>query len=179
MVLSDFAPSDVTSKAAFEDKVLMKDYGSLSGRLLQGEASSPSIPNTGVLLALQYADAYYDTASYSNDLCSVAVFLSGKNDVERSNGIRNDEEAKAYVDDETRYKLMLLQDDGAVSTYAEWKEYKAWNPYKLSKIINVDAVYNSLRNLFTWQPGERILDPAYGSNLRQYLYQGITDITSE
>lgn len=74
---------------------------------------------------------------------------------------------------------MILENSGAVSTYAEWKQHKAWNPYKLSKLVNVDAVYNSLRNLFTWVPGERILDPSYGSDLRTYLYQGITDVTSK
>lgn len=123
-----------------------------------------------MLLALQYADAYYE-ASYSSDLCAAATFLSGQETAEAG--------ATRLAEDRTGYKLMVLEDDGAVSSYAEWKKAKAWNPYKLSKLVNVDAVYNSLRNIFTWQPGERILDPVFGTRLREYLYQGLTEESSK
>ena len=36
-----------------------------------------------------------------------------------------------------------------------------------------------MHNIFTWIPGERILNPEFGSNLRQYLYEGITDYNTE
>jgi phage baseplate assembly protein W len=54
-----------------------------------------------------------------------------------------------------------------------------WNPYKLAKLVNVKAVYNSLHNIFTWNPGERILNPEFGSKLKTYLYEGINEFTSE
>ena len=31
--------------------------------------------------------------------------------------------------------------------------------FRVTKDINVKAVFNSLRNIFTWIPGERILNP--------------------
>jgi len=48
-----------------------------------------------------------------------------------------------------------------------------------TKDVNVKAVFNSLRNIFTWIPGERILNPEFGSKLRLYLYEGITPENKE
>lgn len=50
---------------------------------------------------------------------------------------------------------------------------------KVSKSVNVQAVRNSLRNIFTWIPGERVLLPEFGSKLRTLLYEGITPLTEE
>ena len=54
-----------------------------------------------------------------------------------------------------------------------------WNTWKIEKSVNVKAIYNSLRNIFTWIPGERILLPEFGSRLRSLLYEGITPQTEE
>lgn len=47
------------------------------------------------------------------------------------------------------------------------------------KDINVaydlEAIKNSLFNLFTTLPGQKILNPVYGLNLLQYLFAGITE----
>lgn len=51
--------------------------------------------------------------------------------------------------------------------------------YRIEKNINVKAVQDSLHNIFTWIPGERILNPEFGSNLYRYLYAGITDFNTE
>jgi len=51
--------------------------------------------------------------------------------------------------------------------------------YKIDRLINVKAVQNSLANLFSWIPGERVILPEYGSNLRKMLYRGITPETEE
>lgn len=51
--------------------------------------------------------------------------------------------------------------------------------WKLNKDVNVKAVFNSLRNIFSWLPGERILLPEFGSRLRTLLYEGITPETEE
>jgi|SRR5574344_25612 phage baseplate assembly protein W len=50
---------------------------------------------------------------------------------------------------------------------------------KVCKDVNINAVKNSLYNIFTWKPGERVLLPEFGSKLYQYLYQGITDTNRE
>lgn len=66
--------------------------------------------------------------------------------------------------------------DVAYANYERWlKPYK----WRVSKLVNVKAVQNSLRNIFTWTPGERILNPEFGNRLREYLYQGIIPETSE
>lgn len=47
----------------------------------------------------------------------------------------------------------------------------------LNRNVDIDAVKGSIRNIFTWNKGERVLNPEFGINLRQYLYEGITDLT--
>lgn len=49
----------------------------------------------------------------------------------------------------------------------------------ITKDVNVKAVFNSIRNIFTWVPGERVLLPEFGSNLRKYLYEQITPTNIE
>ena len=49
----------------------------------------------------------------------------------------------------------------------------------MAKDVNVRAVFNSLRNIFTWIQGERVLLPDFGSRLRYYLYEGITPENKE
>ena len=34
---------------------------------------------------------------------------------------------------------------------------------------------NSLNNIFTWIPGQRVINPEFGSKLQYYLYEGITE----
>lgn len=50
---------------------------------------------------------------------------------------------------------------------------------KVARSVNVRAVRNSLRNIFTWIPGERVLLPEFGSKLHTLLYEGITPVTEE
>ena len=50
---------------------------------------------------------------------------------------------------------------------------------KVNKSINVQAIKNSMHNIFTWIPGERILLPEFGSRLYMLLYEGITALTEE
>ena len=51
--------------------------------------------------------------------------------------------------------------------------------YVINNLKDVVAIQNSLHNIFTWIPGERILLPEFGSNLRKLLYEGITDFNVE
>ena len=63
---------------------------------------------------------------------------------------------------------------------ADLKRWVNVNPtYTVGKLVDVNAVKNAIHNIFTWIPGERILDPEFGNKIRQYLYDGITDTTSE
>lgn len=51
--------------------------------------------------------------------------------------------------------------------------------YRIDKKVDVRAVQGSIHNIFTWIPGERILNPEFGSNLRKLLYEGITQFNVE
>lgn len=51
--------------------------------------------------------------------------------------------------------------------------------FKLKNLVDVDAVKNSVHNIFTWIKGERILDPEFGTDLRKYLYEPITEKNAE
>lgn len=46
------------------------------------------------------------------------------------------------------------------------------NDFKLD--YDIDAIRNSLVNLFTTAPGEKILNPEYGLDLRKYLFSPAT-----
>lgn len=51
--------------------------------------------------------------------------------------------------------------------------------YRVGQLTDIAAVQNSLKQIFTWIQGERILLPEFGSRLQLYLYEGITDSNTE
>ena len=51
--------------------------------------------------------------------------------------------------------------------------------FTIDRLVNVNAIRNSLDNIFSWTPGERVLNPEFGTNLRKLLYEGITDFNVE
>ena len=51
--------------------------------------------------------------------------------------------------------------------------------YTIEKHVDIDAVKNSIRNIFTWIKGERVLDPEFGTNIRAYLYNPIDSYNTE
>ena len=51
--------------------------------------------------------------------------------------------------------------------------------FVFAKKLDVDAVKGAVRNIFSWIPGERILEPEFGNTIRKYLYEGITEYNSE
>ncbi len=51
--------------------------------------------------------------------------------------------------------------------------------WKVEKLTDTMAVRNSVHNIFTWIPGQRILNPEFGNKIREYLYEGMTNFTSD
>lgn len=49
------------------------------------------------------------------------------------------------------------------------------SPTSLAQHIDIEAIQQGIRNIFTWSKGERILIPDFGNNLKIYLHEGITD----
>ena len=98
---------------------------------------------------------------------------------------------RAYVDDPVHGDLLLTdvsfdnENDVAIgektllldavdSTNAQNtlynREQRNKSHFKLEKNINVNAIKQSIKNIFSWIPGERIINPEFGSKLRSYLY---------
>jgi phage baseplate assembly protein W len=48
-------------------------------------------------------------------------------------------------------------------------------------VVNTDydAIRNSIRNIFTTKPGQKLLTPNFGSSLEKYLFEPITDIMAK
>lgn len=51
--------------------------------------------------------------------------------------------------------------------------------HKIEASYDINAVKNSIHNIFTWIKGERILDPEFGADVRKYLYEKINTNNSE
>ena len=51
--------------------------------------------------------------------------------------------------------------------------------FRISRNEDVDAVKGCIHNIFTWTPGERILDPEFGNRVRFYLYEQMTSYNEE
>ena len=42
--------------------------------------------------------------------------------------------------------------------------------------IDIEAIRNSVRNILTTRPGQKILTPSFGASLERYLFEPITDV---
>ena len=78
-------------------------------------------------------------------------------------------------DEEVIAKLAMFLDTDYYVELAKYEQYLNKSRYKISKINDVAATKNSLHNIFTWTPGQRILNPNFGSRLESLLYEGITE----
>lgn len=78
----------------------------------------------------------------------------------------------------TRYVDFTYSDISMVAQPSRTKNGYG-DEFKVDRNLDVNAVKRSVRNMFEWIPGERIILPEYGNKLREYLYEGITDFTSE
>lgn len=50
--------------------------------------------------------------------------------------------------------------------------------FDIEVLLDRSAVYNSLRNIFTWHRGERILNQEFGNPITPYIYEPINDVTA-
>lgn len=57
------------------------------------------------------------------------------------------------------------------------KSYTSGNDIAVDYDIN--AIINSLKNLFNTKPGQRFLFPTYGLDLEYFLFEPVTDINAE
>lgn len=60
-----------------------------------------------------------------------------------------------------------------------WRNVSGHQTWKVEKLTDTMAVRNAVHNIFSWIPGQRILNPDFGNKVREYLYEGMTNFTSE
>lgn len=71
---------------------------------------------------------------------------------------------------------------GGIDEEMFWKDFQEFlkkAKYRIATLEDVKAVFNSLKNIFSWTPGERVLLPEFGNKLRRLLYEGITPQNTE
>lgn len=60
-------------------------------------------------------------------------------------------------------------------SYVKGEElYKTRNIKDLKAIYDITAVINSIKNIFTTSPGEKLLNPTFGLDLRDYLFETVS-----
>tara|TARA_B100000676_G_C17864137_1_gene725002 strand:+ start:433 stop:909 length:477 start_codon:yes stop_codon:yes gene_type:complete len=57
--------------------------------------------------------------------------------------------------------------------------YRTGNTTDIEESRDVDAVTNSIYNIFNTTPGEKLLNPTFGLSLKRYLFEPITEDTAE
>lgn len=82
--------------------------------------------------------------------------------------IRDPEITNKYVDISMESKFIKNK-----SNHDYNKDYNSDFDYNIDTNVDIDAISNSLHNIFTWIPGERILSPTFGSTLYNYIYSGM------
>lgn len=75
--------------------------------------------------------------------------------------------------------IALFPNENYPNDLANFYDYKNTSKFKIAKNINVKAIKQSIHNIFTWQPGERILLPEFGNTLHKLLYNGITQYNED
>ena len=53
--------------------------------------------------------------------------------------------------------------------------YKDSEKKDIAPIYDANAILNSLRNILTTSPGEKLLNPLFGLDLRDYLFEPVTE----
>lgn len=96
-----------------------------------------------------------------------------------SNVLTEIEEINSNENDISSFGLNLLTDKDYYNQLQRYVDNCNLPKYMVARNVNVRAVQNSLNNIFSWIPGERILNPEFGNTLYKLLYSGITTYNSE
>lgn len=80
-------------------------------------------------------------------------------------------------DNHTYVDFHLDLQENVLSTAANWNSTAKFGGRDVKVAYDLNAIRNSLTNLFNTVPGERYLLPEYGTDLRRYVFENITEIT--
>jgi phage baseplate assembly protein W len=79
--------------------------------------------------------------------------------------------------DELKYQDLKLDFEYSYTKNPEFKKVDEIRDLKVD--FNENAIKNSLRNLFLTNRGEKLLNPYFGMNLGNYLFEQITESTAK
>lgn len=101
----------------------------------------------------------------------VPIITHTENELFVENNIKSDEDTGDALQNDDNQTFIVEN--------VEYTDTSSRSNYRLRKSVNVRAVQNALDNIFSWIPGERILNPEFGTRLHEYLYEGITQYNEE
>lgn len=84
---------------------------------------------------------------------------------------------------EINLKQISTKDSNFINKYSDISMTSKFDSiskkFKIEKNVDVLAVKNSIKNIFNWIKGERVLDPNFGTDISKILYDPINSYSSE
>lgn len=75
---------------------------------------------------------------------------------------------------EKGYLYKDLKMDLEFSRYIREELYAESEPRDLNELLNEQAVFNSVKNILSTSPGQKLLNPTFGLDLRDYLFEPVS-----
>tara|TARA_R110000796_G_scaffold48911_1_gene117013 strand:- start:16450 stop:16935 length:486 start_codon:yes stop_codon:yes gene_type:complete len=94
----------------------------------------------------------------------------------RLDNIKQDTLEKKSLDQGYLYKDIKFDLD--LSKFNRPELYSTQEPRDLNELQDGRAVINSVKNILTTTPGQKLLNPLFGLDLRSYLFESITQTTA-
>jgi len=91
--------------------------------------------------------------------------------------LKTDKLTEKSLRDDFLYKDLKL--DLGKGVYYNEQLNKSTPLNDLEAIFDVESIKNSIKTAFLTAPGDKILTPEYGVDLRQYLFEPVDDFTSD
>ena len=92
------------------------------------------------------------------------------------NGVRRTAEETKAITQGHLYKDIKL--DFETSRFLRDELYSNTQPRDLDDIQDARAVINSVKNILTTTPGQKLLNPRFGLDLRNYIFEPVSNVTS-
>jgi phage baseplate assembly protein W len=91
--------------------------------------------------------------------------------------LKNTDLVQKSLDNNYLYKDLKL--DLEPNVYFNRQLNKKESLKDLAVIYDIEAIKNSIETAFLTAPGDKILNPTYGLDLRQYIFEPIDDFTTD
>lgn len=88
-----------------------------------------------------------------------------------------DKLSKKSLDKQFLYKDIFLDLSPSVSLNSQLNRTETLND--IQAMYDLEAIKNSIRTAFLCSPGDKILNPTYGVNLNQFLFEPVDDFTTD